>query len=173
MNLEHIISNGTGLVHLIASTLALISGTMVLFAAKGTKLHKQVGYGYAASMVIMLITSFMMYNLFGKFGIFHWLAVVSTITLAAGMLPMILKRPASYISFHYNFMYWSVFGLYGAFSAEILTRIPKAIVQEGHIDPLFYNLIGVAVFIIMGTGYFFMAKKKKTWARFEQTGMQS
>ena len=97
MNLEHIITNTTGLVHTIASTIALIAGAYILLAKKGTSIHKKIGYIYVIAMIIVLITSFMIYNLFDGFGIFHALAIVSVITLVAGMFPIVLKRPKSYI----------------------------------------------------------------------------
>ena len=129
-----------------------------------------MGYAYTTSMVIVLVTSFFMYHLFGGFGIFHVFAVISSVTLVAGMVPMIRRKPKQYISLHYNFMYWSVIGLYGAFLAEVLTRIPPMIIKDNEILPLFFNLVGVAVFIIMGFGYYFMSKKKKDWSKFEKPG---
>lgn len=170
MNFDHIITDTTGLVHTIFSVLALFFGTWVLFAKKGDKRHKQMGYAYTLSMGMVLVTSFFMYNLFGGFGIFHVFAIVSSVTLIAGMVPILLKKPKHYISLHFNFMYWSVIGLYGAFLAEVLTRIPPMVIKDNEILPLFFNLVGVAVFIIMGFGYYVMFKKKKDWSKFEKSG---
>lgn len=166
MNFDHIITDSVGWVHTIASVLSLVFGTYVLAIKKGTTRHKKIGYAYVASMGIVLITSFMMYHLFGGFGIFHIFAVVSIVTILAGMLPMFFKKPKNYISLHYNFMYWSVIGLYGAFMAEILTRVPKIVIQDKTLLPIFFNLVGVAVFIVMGLGFFFMFKKRKQWEKF-------
>ena len=63
-------------------------------------------------------------------------------------------------------MYWSVFGLYGAFMAEVLVRIPKVVAIEGVPTSSFYNMVGVAVFVTMGLGYFLFNKKKKSWEAF-------
>lgn len=167
MNFEHLITDDIGLIHFLGSVLALVFGSLVLFMHKGTQRHKTVGYCYVGSMGIVLITAFMMYNLYGTFGIFHWAAVVSSITIVGGMLPMIIKRPKSYISLHYNFMYWSVFGLYGAFMAEVLVRIPKVVVESGIPNHVFYNMVGIAVFITMGIGYLVMWKKKNSWSKFD------
>jgi len=99
----------TGLIHVIASLLALIVGTWVITTKKGTAIHRKMGYAYAGSMIALIITSFMMYRLFGGFGIFHWAAVVSTLTLVGGMVPAVLRKPVkSWLSLHYNFMFWSV-----------------------------------------------------------------
>ena len=75
-----------------------------------------------------------------------------------------------YISLHFNFMYWSVIGLYGAFLAEILTRIPPLVIQDRNILPLFFGMVGVAIFIVMGLGFYFMSKKRKDWSKFERLG---
>jgi uncharacterized membrane protein len=42
--MENIVSGATGLIHLIASIIALITGLFVLTITKGTKTHKQIGY---------------------------------------------------------------------------------------------------------------------------------
>ncbi|NNF34121.1 MAG: hypothetical protein HKN68_08435 [Saprospiraceae bacterium] len=166
--MEHLFSGSTGIIHFVFSMAAMVTGSIVLIAKKGTSWHKKNGYVYTASMTGVLITSFMLYNLYGRFGIFHFFALVSTVTLIGGMAPMILKKPKNYISFHLNFMYWSVFGLYGAFMAEVLVRIPKVVAIESVPTSMFYNMVGVAVFITMGFGYFLFNKMKKAWQAFEK-----
>lgn len=166
MNFDHFITDNTGLVHTIASILALVFGTWVLFAKKGDKRHKQMGYAYSASMVVLLTTCFFMYNLFGGFGIFHFFALLSSATLIAGMVPILRKKPKHYISLHFNYMYWSVIGLYGAFLAEILTRIPPLVIQDKEILPIFFAMVGVSIFIVMGLGSYFISRKRKAWSKF-------
>ncbi|NNC35071.1 MAG: hypothetical protein HKO09_09350 [Croceitalea sp.] len=168
MNLEHFFTDGVGIVHFTFSMLALFFGSWVLYGTKGTKNHKRMGYFYTIAMLIVVGTSFMLYNLFGSFGIFHVFALIRGLTLLGGMLPMILKKPKSYISMHYNFMYWSVLGLYGALVAETLVRIPKTVVKDTEVLPIFFNLVGVAVFLVMGAGYYFFFKKRKKWAEFDK-----
>ena len=146
MNFDNLVANNTGLVHLIFSVLALIFGTIVLVLKKGTLVHKRIGYLYTVSMLGLLVTAFMIYHLYGKFGIFHWLAIVSTITLIMGILPMWLKRPKNYLDYHLKSMFWSVFGLYAAFAAETLVRIPQVVIDSGVPNSTFYNMVGVAVF---------------------------
>ena len=164
MNLEYLITDNVGLVHLICCVIALITGSLVLGLQKGTMRHKKIGYVYSASMFIVLITAFTMYNLFGSWGVFHWTAVVSTITIICGLIPIFTKRPEkSYISLHFSFMYWSVIGLYGAFVAEMFVRIPMVILEGGAPNAMFYNMLGLAVGLTMGTGAFFFIKLKPKW----------
>jgi len=167
MNLEHLISGNIGLIHLIFSILALILGTLVLSFTKGTKKHKRIGYYYCIAMLGVNITAFMIYQLYNKFGIFHWMAVLSLSTLILGMLPVIMKRPKSYVTLHFNFMYWSVIGLYAAFTAETLVRIPDIVIESGIPNSTFYNMTGIATGIVMTLGAFFSIKNKKKWMKFD------
>ena len=115
-------------------------------------------------MIIVLATSFTMYNLFETWGIFHWAAVVSTVTLALGLIPIVTKRPKkNYISLHFSFMYWSVVGLYGAFMAEFFVRFPKKVVESGIPNEVFYSMTGIAIAITMGLGAYFFIKRIPKW----------
>ncbi|MCU0239798.1 MAG: hypothetical protein MUC29_10175 [Pyrinomonadaceae bacterium] len=155
--MRNLITSEIGLVHLIFSILSLIFGTIILFIEKGTKRHKKIGYAYVVSMLGVIVTSFLMYRLFGKFGIFHVAALVSAVTIGLGMIPAILRKPAkSWFSWHYNFMYWSIIGLYAAFAAELLVRVPQ--------QP-FFRMVGIASFGVTAIGGIFFAIYKKKWAK--------
>ena len=113
-----------GWVHFIAATISMITGTWIVLTTKATKLHKRVGYVYVISMIIVIITSFMIYRVFGGFGLFHGFAILSTIALVGGMLPMLKKeRTPKDLAQHAEVMGWSVVGLYCAFISETCTRI--------------------------------------------------
>ncbi|MEM1406119.1 MAG: DUF2306 domain-containing protein [Bacteroidota bacterium] len=148
------ITSLTGQIHFLASCLALITGTYILLATKGSQLHKKIGYVYVASMAVLLITAFMIYRLFGGFGIFHIAAIVSTITLAAGMIPVIRRKNKNWILLHFAWMYWSVMGLYAAFASELITRL---------LPVQFFSMVGLATGVIMITGTIVWIRKKKVW----------
>lgn len=113
-----------GWVHFIAANLSLLSGTYILLTRKGTKFHKGVGYLYVVSMIVVLVTSFMIYRLFNGFGIFHAFACLSTFALLGGMLPMLKKnRTIKDLQQHSEVMGWSVVGLYCAFISETCARL--------------------------------------------------
>lgn len=153
------VGDSIGLIHLVASVAALIAGTLVLLATKGTELHRKVGYAYAISMVVLIVTAFMIYRLFGRYGLFHIAAAVSAITLVGGMLPVILRRPRNnWLGYHFSFMYWSVMGLYAAFIAELITRIPQT---------PFYRMVGIATGAVMLLGYVGFFTMKKRWLKLE------
>ena len=157
-----IFSGSIGLIHLVVSIFALIFGTWVLVAQKGTETHRKVGYLYAISMVLLIATALMIYRLFGTFGLFHYAAVVSGITLAGGMIPVILRKPKdSWLAFHLSFMYWSVFGLYAAFVAEMATRLPVRTIFDS--PKMFFITVGIATLSTMLVGQIIFFKKKKKW----------
>lgn len=164
--MENIISGTTGLIHLIVSVIALITGLFVLIAAKGTKIHKNVGYVYSVSMLILNLTAFMIYKLYGKFGIFHWFAVVSLVTLFAGLYPVFTKKSKNYLLTHFNYMYWSVVGLYSALMAEIFSRLPHIILTEtGEPMTAFYKGVGIGMAVVMIIAIGFFIKYKPKWTK--------
>ena len=162
--MDNIVTGTTGFIHLISSIIALVTGILVLTTTKGTTRHKKIGYIYVVSMVVLNLTAFMIYRLFGKFAIFHWFAVLSCLTLIAGMYPVLTKKSKNYLLTHFNFMYWSVVGLYCAFCAEILTRIPF-IYDLPNKGQLFGILTGVSIFIVMTIATIIFVKMKPKWTK--------
>lgn len=53
-------------------------------------------------------------------------------------------------------MYWSVIGLYAAFAAEILTRIPKT---------PFFGMVGLATGVILLIGWIVLGRNKAKSAK--------
>lgn len=154
--MNYFIHDWVGGLHLLASIIALITGTMILALQKGTDEHIKIGYIYAGSMTVVVITAFMIYRLFGGWGIFHWAALVSGITLAGGMIPAILRKPENWVIAHFSFMYWSVLGLYAAFLSEVLTRVPE--------QP-FFNMVGIGTGVVMAIGGTWFYYRKDYWER--------
>lgn len=164
MKLENFITSHTGLVHFVFSMLSLALGTVVLLSAKGTRFHKLMGRLYCIAMTITLATAFMTYRLFGTWGIFHWTALVSTLTLLCAMLPVLTRRPSNnYISLHLSFMYWSVMGVYAAFVSETLVRMPKVVVESGIPNHVFYTMTGVGTAMVMALAVYFFLQLKPRW----------
>ena len=155
--MENIVGDEIGLVHLISSCFALIFGTYILIAEKGTKRHIKIGYLYVISMGILILTAFMIYRLFNGWGIFHYTTLLSLISIILGMVPIWTKKPKDNWKYlHFTFMYWSVIGLYAAFAAEILTRIPKT---------PFFGMVGIATGLIMLVGGIVFGMNKAKWIK--------
>lgn len=155
--MEISIGDSSGLIHLISSIVSLIAGVLVLVLRKGTKRHKQIGYIYVISMLILIITAFMIYRLFDGWGIFHYSTIAILITISLGMIPVWTKKPANTWKYqHFSFMYWSVVGLYAAFAAELLTRIPET---------PFFGMVGIATALVLIIGAIIFRKNRARWAK--------
>ncbi len=152
--MDQLTHDTTGVIHLLASLAALAFGTAVLRSTKGTRRHRQAGYCYTVAMVILLVTAFMIYRVFGGFGLFHVFAVISSVTLAAGLWPAFARR-GNWVMSHLAFMYWSVIGLYAATVAEVLTRIPNS---------PFWGTLGVSIAIVMLAAELNWRRQQPRWA---------
>jgi hypothetical protein len=76
-------------------------------------------------MVLLNVTALAIYDLFGSFGPFHWLAVISLATVVAGFVPVFLRRPrGGWLRLHAYFIPWSYVGLVAGAVAEVVSRIP-------------------------------------------------
>lgn len=166
MNFSHFISGPIGAFHLAVSLVAMVTGMYVLVFPKGTRTHKRIGYLYAFSMLLLNISAFGLYNLFGGFGLFHWMALVSCATLTAGLYPVFTRKSKDYLVQHFTYMYWSVIGLYGAFMAETFVRLPRIVLTDtGRPNTIFYNMIGISVGLTMAAGVWFFIRYRPVWAR--------
>lgn len=152
-----------GWLHLIVSILALVFGTWVLITPKGTRAHRRIGYVYAVSMILLIVTAFLIYRLFGRFGVFHVAAIASAVTLAGGMIPAFLRKPKNWLDLHFSFMYWSVFGLYAAFVAEMAVRLPFRTMFNSSLAFFTTVIISSLATMLVGRSIFFAYKKR--WQR--------
>ncbi len=144
-----------GTIHLVSAIAAMAFGAVVLFLKKGTPLHIRLGYFYAVSMLTLNVTALMIYKLFGHFGPFHYAAVISLASLLGGLVPAYLKKPKnSWLELHYEFMNWSIIGLYAAFWSETFSR--------------FFRFAGFWVLVATGTamtvaiGIYLLKSKKRS-----------
>lgn len=152
------IQSPAGLIHFLSGVVALLTGTLVLFLKKGTRLHVRVGYVYVVSMVVLLVSSFLIYRLFDGWGIFHYASIVSSVSVIAGVVPPLFLRHKSYWGrWHLTAMYWSVVGLWAAFIGEMSVRIPES---------SFMWMVGLAFGAVILVGVIIFAVKKSGWVAF-------
>ena len=136
-----------GATHAAFGLAALVCGLGVLLLPKGTALHRRIGLLYAMTMVLLNGTALAIYDLFGGFGVFHVLALVSLTTLAAGVLPVWLRRPRDWMEIHARCMSWSYAGLVAAFFSEIGARLPGVGFLPGVLVPTVVVIAVAAVLI--------------------------
>jgi uncharacterized membrane protein len=150
-----------GWTHTIAALAALVTGAAVLLTRKGTRRHRQLGWGYVVSMLLLNGTALLIYRLSGRFGPFHVGAVFSLVTVAAGTAAALGARRARArrnaaervraLERHYPFMTWSYVGLVAAAVSEIATRVPTLRPRPGQ-GLAFGITVAVATLLVVGVG---------------------
>src|SRR5258707_7742789 len=116
------IGSSLGAIHFTAAIAALACGAIVLGAPKGTVLHRTIGAGFVAAMVILNVSSLVIYRLTGYFEPFHALALFSLATVVRGMVPALRRRPG-WLMAHYWSMAWSYLALLAAACSEVVVRL--------------------------------------------------
>ena len=116
------IGSSLGAVHFTAAIVALVFGAIVIGAPKGTPLHRTIGAGYVAAMVILNASALAIYRLTGQFEPFHALALFSLATIVRGVVPALRRRPG-WLMAHYWSMAWSYLALLAAACSEIVVRL--------------------------------------------------
>jgi uncharacterized membrane protein len=126
--------NILGLLHTGTAIVALIAGAATLLTRKGTRRHRQIGWLYVASMILLNTSALFIYRLFGGFGPFHVGAIFSLVTVTVGVAAAVGARRhrmardpvgrARRVEQHYFWMSFSYVGLLAAAVAETVTRLP-------------------------------------------------
>lgn len=110
--------------HIAFALLALLAGSYILWAPKGTARHRLIGYVYVGSMLVVLTTAFGIYHLFGRWGIVHWGAVACCLALTWGMAAVWFRTYLrDWLRWHYFGLSASVAGLYTTFIVEATYRL--------------------------------------------------
>jgi uncharacterized membrane protein len=150
-----------GWTHTAAALSALVVGASVLLTRKGTRRHRQLGWAYVVSMLLLNGTALLIYRLFGRFGPFHVGAVFSLVTVVAGTVAALGARRARArgnaveraraLERHYQWMTWSYAGLVAAAVSEIATRTPALRPRPGQ-GMAFGITVAVATLLVVGVG---------------------
>jgi uncharacterized membrane protein len=116
--------------HAIAAGYALIFGAVNLLKRnKGSAAHKILGRIWAATMYVVVLTSFGIRTIDGGFNWLHALSVLTFCTLTLGLWSV---RKGN-IRAHQRFMTGSYFGLIGAFIGVVAVpdrRLPQMAVHD-------------------------------------------
>ena len=121
--IDHLQSHQVGFVHVLAAVAALATGFVVLADRKGTARHRLLGRAYGIAMIVMNGTALLIYELFGRFGPFHWFAVFSLASVVGGWIAA-LRRAPGWRHRHAYFMVGSYVGLVAGAVAEVASRVP-------------------------------------------------
>lgn len=118
------------LFHTICGIIALVSGLVVIGLTKGTKLHVSIGRVYGLSMLILCLTSFFIYELFGGFNGFHIMSIISLLSVMGGVWQAWFKKKG-WLRGHYMFMSFSYLGLIMATGSHFFKHLGFALAQLG------------------------------------------
>ena len=150
-----------GWTHTLAAIVALLAGAAVLLVRKGTRRHRQLGWAYVVSMLVLNGTALLIYRLFARFGPFHVGAIFSFVTVVAGTVAALGARRARgrldavararALALHYQLMTWSYVGLAAAAVSEIATRLP-ALRPRPEQGLAFGITVAVASVLVVGVG---------------------
>ncbi|MGQ4276136.1 DUF2306 domain-containing protein [Pseudidiomarina sp. E22-M8] len=111
-----------GWLHITLAIACLVIGAAVFLRSKGGYLHHVLGYLYSTALLLVNVSALFVYQESGVYGAFHVLAVVSLITLSAGFIPAVLRRPRLWwMELHAYFMSWSYVGLVAAGVSQLAT----------------------------------------------------
>ena len=145
--MEHTLQHPIGLAHLVTALLAIVVGLLIVLSKKGTPRHRWLGRAYVVLIIMINVTAFLIYELFGTFGLFHWMAVLSLLTVLIGYFPARARKPG-WRSQHAFFMSGSYVGLIAAFAAETFTRyIPMPFFAGVAVVSIAISLVGVWIML--------------------------
>jgi len=109
--------------HVVAALSALLAGASVLLSPKGTPTHRVIGTVYVLALVVVNAAALSLHRE-NIFGVFHALAVVSLVTIAVGLSPLLLgRRSQRVIATHAFCMTWSYAGLVAAGSGQLAVAV--------------------------------------------------
>jgi uncharacterized membrane protein len=163
------IASSMGAAHVSSAVAALLLGAVVLGTSKGTALHRTIGAGYAAAMVILNVSALAIYRLTGHFEPFHALALLSLATILRGLVPA-LRRPPGWLMTHYRSMAWSYVGLLAAACGEVVVRL---LFRAGTFMGSWHIIAGGSAIAILFVVLGIVVLPRLRWAEMAHSGQQS
>jgi len=146
-------SNWIATFHVVFAAAAMLFGSGIFIARRGTPLHRKLGYAYITSILTLNISALLLYSRTGEFGPFHVAALLSLATLVAGAIPAITRRPrGAWLALHWEFMSWSFVGLLGGAVAETAFRIPGLAYWPAIVTGSLLTILTGGVLIYRGKG---------------------
>lgn len=145
--------NLISLTHVLAASVALASGAVVLIAPKGTRFHKRAGCVFALSLLMTNGTAALLYKLTGTVNFLHMFILVSMFSFLYGMGAIWRGRSARQVARHMRGMTGAAMGVWAAGVAELTVRVlpdiasPQAIIwTAAGTGGAFFFLIGFLIY---------------------------
>ncbi len=157
------IHSAVGLIHVIASVVALLSGLVIFLRRKAGALHRFFGYVYSLSMFVILGTALSIYRLNGSFNLLHGFALISSVQLGRGLYHAVSRKPkGAWLDSHYQWIIGSYIGLCAALVAESATRVIMPYLYDQGVRSFgwFWGIVGAATFVVVWVGQILMNRNR-------------
>ncbi len=136
--------------HVVAALSALATGGAVLLMPKGTHTHRVVGTVYVVALVLVDVAALSLHREH-TFGVFHALAVVSLVTIAVGLSPLLFgKRSPSVIATHAYCMTWSYAGLVAAGCGQLAVAVGQEDIGAWVVPVAIATVLSISGVVIFG-----------------------
>ncbi len=124
----------SALLHTALGVAALGLGLTLAARRKGTAVHKWLGRSYALAMLALCLSSFAIPSeigpTWGRFGVFHAIAVMGVVYLALGVAPVLWRGDVrEWYQKHLYFTLWSFVGLLMATLSHVYEPVALALMD--------------------------------------------
>jgi uncharacterized membrane protein len=153
------------LAHISFSAVSLVLGAFIFLNTKGTTRHRWAGTLYCGSMVGLNLTALGIYNLTGRFNLFHFTALLSLAMVLVGWAQVLFRRRLrNWLYRHYVYMCWSYVALVAASFNEGFVRLTplKALVHSAGS----WVIIVAQAILLCAAALFINRRKARTLARY-------
>lgn len=129
------------LAHALVAMAGLALGVGLLATRKGSTLHRRLGRGFVAAMLMTNGTALLSYE-DGRLSLFHGLALVSLACLASGLWALRRRGTLGGRIDHATWMSWTFVGLVaaGAGQAAVLLGLPAPFAILGIVAGAYWTL---------------------------------
>lgn len=114
-------------IHVAAAILAIIIGPLAIFRRKRDRLHKTLGYGWIAAMIVTVASSMFIYNirLIGPFSPIHFLSLYTAYGLYQGLRAAIQGRVMRHQQTMRSLYFWAlgIAGLFTLMPGRVMARM--------------------------------------------------
>ncbi len=146
--------------HILAASLSLILGTIVIFGKKGTSKHRKLGLYFFYAMLVNNITALFILNAFGKWFFPHYLAVACLVVILPGILAVKLKHKY-WLKVHIICLVLSYYLLIGGAINETFLHIPNLRPLLINNDPIVGMTHGITQLVFLGVLIYFLSRSKR------------
>ena len=130
--------------HVLAVSVALVSGVIVLVLPKGSAIHRRLGWLYVASTSVMALSSFGIYELRNGPSLFHAISVAILIIVGFAVYQPLRRQRSS------NWMFWHLVLMQISYVMLVITGIAQFFDHLPFQNPAMNAIVFLQLPLIMG-----------------------